>query len=99
MWREFIKGWNIIAKQNNGEIPMARRRKKYRKGSDEVKYVQYDESIRVAYCIHESSDSYESSNVFTSHTTRTCRLMYSRVARPLPLTRETNSFSPHNIEP
>lgn len=81
MWREFIKGRSIIAKQNNGEIPMARRRKKYRKGNDEVKYVQYDESIRVAYCIHESSDSYESSYVFTSRTTRTSRLMYLRAIR------------------
>ena len=28
----------------------------------------------------------------------TSRVMYSRVVRPVPLTRETNSFSPHTTD-
>ena len=46
-----------------------------------------------------TTDRYESSNVFTSRTTRMSHLMYSRVVRPVPLTRETNSFSSHTTEP
>ena len=46
-----------------------------------------------------TTDRYELSNVFTSRTTRMSHLMYSRVVRPVPLTRETNSFSPHTTEP
>ena len=46
-----------------------------------------------------TTDRYESSNVFTSRSTRTSHLMHSWVVRPVPLTRETKRFSPHTTEP
>ena len=45
-----------------------------------------------------TTDRYESSNVFTSRSTRTSRLMYSGVVRPVPLIRETKRqfFTSHH---